>query len=187
VHLCATETYLTLFPPTSYAQLSSPRRGGVDLSLPRVTSHELPVTAPFFCFQSLTNCPICKSLVLITMQQYPGWWEQGREGKVLPEPIKRKRMPARSTAEGSQQSERQSFRRSRSACLEQLTVNCKLPTVRKCGRKPRDSRDRRLPSSRRLFSPFYLQPSTVNLLQSSGISIFNSRFSSFASEPTRGV
>src|ERR1700757_4686170 len=74
-------------------------------------SHQSPITShgAFFCFQSLTNCPICKSRVLITMQQYPGWWGQGREGKVLLEPIKRKRMPALSTAEGSQQSERQSF------------------------------------------------------------------------------
>src|SRR5690242_18522894 len=26
----------------------------------------------FLCFHALTHCPICKSLVLMTLQQYPG-------------------------------------------------------------------------------------------------------------------
>lgn len=61
--------------PLSHQSLpdSLPCNGGRVCSLAhRLATCSSPLTA-FFCFQQLTNCPICKSLVLVKLQQWGVW------------------------------------------------------------------------------------------------------------------
>jgi hypothetical protein len=45
---------------------------------------QLSTLLPSVCFQHVTNCPICKSFVLKTIQQYRGW-----VGVIAPMPLKK--------------------------------------------------------------------------------------------------
>jgi hypothetical protein len=79
---------------------------------------------PIFSFQPLTNCPICKSFVLITIQQYPGW-----VGGLLLRPSRRTLAPVVSDPVSSTLVPRIRHRRVRGLSASPSTFNSELSAV----------------------------------------------------------